>query len=103
MRRTGANLSKTEVFRSAEYASVRVHQALRANQCLLDFVQRLRRSDRRQRQIWLLLGCIQTQQQFLAELGGPPDPPPGVLIRFGWHYWSLLTGQNYGLYDENYN
>jgi hypothetical protein len=90
---TGAKPSKTEVFRRAEYASVRVHQALRSNEHLLIFVQRLRRSDRRQRQIWLLVGLIHTQQQFLARLA--VDPQPDTLIRFAWQYWRLLTVANY--------
>jgi hypothetical protein len=60
---------------------------------MLDFVQRLRRSDRKQRQIWLLVGLIHTQQQFLARLAA--DPQPDTLIKFGWQYWRLLTVANY--------
>ena len=90
---SGANPSKTEVFRRAEYASVIVHRALRSNERLLEFLQRLRRSDRRQRQIWVLLGSIHTQNQFLARLAA--NPQPGVLIQFGYQYWRLLTVVNF--------
>ena len=87
------NQSETEVLRRSELAALRVHRALRSNQSLLEFLQRLRRSDRRQGQIWELLGRIHTQQQFLARLAA--DPRPGQLIRFGWQYWGLLTTENF--------
>ena len=85
--------NQTEVFRRSELASLLVHRALRSNQRLLNFLQRLRNSDCRQGQIWELLGCIHTQQQFLARLAA--DPRPGQLIRFDWLYWCLLTIENF--------
>jgi hypothetical protein len=72
---------------------VLVHRAVRSNERLLNFLYRLRRSDRKQRQIWVLLGCTHTQQQFLATLA--TDPQPDQLIRFGWQYWRLLIVVNF--------
>ena len=85
--------TETEVYRRADYAAGLVHSAIRGNERLLSFLQRLRRSDRRQRQIWLLLGCIHTQQQFLARFPGIRNPDQ--IIGFGLQHWRLLTVVNY--------